>query len=114
MPQSWQKLAPAINQRFIKLAQRKGNLNTPDEITRFLVLAICGEAGELANLLKKQWRGDVANPWDIWNEMADIRIYLEHLAENLGIDLDVICTNKLEQVAQRLDTKEAEHERRDI
>lgn len=29
-----------------------------EERLRFFALALCGEAGELANLIKKEWRGD--------------------------------------------------------
>ncbi len=43
---------------------------------RFLALALCGEAGELANMIKKRWR-DGANMRDeVVEELADIRVYL--------------------------------------
>lgn len=61
-----------------------------DEDKRFLALALCGEVGELANLIKKTWRdGDKPEFFKaIREEMADVRIYLELLAEAYDVDLD--------------------------
>jgi hypothetical protein len=53
MKPKWQQRAQDIHERFVKLAQAKGNLTSDAEILNFLALAICGEAGELANLVKK-------------------------------------------------------------
>jgi NTP pyrophosphatase (non-canonical NTP hydrolase) len=102
----WQQRAKGIHERFIKLAQAKGNLNSDSEILNFLALAICGEAGELANFVKKAWRGDELDLEAIRDEIADIRIYLEHLSRLLNIDLDRACENKLDEVDERLTVKE--------
>jgi NTP pyrophosphatase (non-canonical NTP hydrolase) len=107
MESLWQERAKGIHERFVRLSQAKGGLVTPDEVTHYLALAICGEAGELANLIKKAWRGDVVDPAAIRDELADIRIYLEHLARHLGIDLDHACSLKLDEVVQRLAKREA-------
>ena len=59
---------------------------------RFLALAFAGEVGELLNLIKKDWRGD--GDWrdgPVFEELADVRIYLELLATALGYDLDAAC-----------------------
>lgn len=104
----WHLKAQGIHERFVKIAQAKGNLNSDTEVLNFLALAICGEAGELANLVKKAWRGDEVNPNAIRDEIADIRIYLEHLTRLLDIDLDKACDNKLDEVAERLAVKERE------
>jgi NTP pyrophosphatase (non-canonical NTP hydrolase) len=74
-----------------------------EEDKRFLALALCGEAGELANLVKKQWR-DGFNPerrHEITMELADIRIYLELQAIAYGVDLDTICEHKLAELYKR-------------
>lgn len=104
--QSWQQRAQGVHERFVKLAQAKGRLTSDTEVLNFLALAICGEAGELANLVKKAWRGDTVDPNAIRDEIADIRIYLEHLARLLGLDLDRVCDHKLDEVAERLADKE--------
>jgi NTP pyrophosphatase (non-canonical NTP hydrolase) len=55
---------------------------------RFLALALCGEAGELANYIKKRWRDDADFTEEIRDEIADIRVYLELLARCFGIEGD--------------------------
>lgn len=102
----WQERARDVHQRFLKLAQAKGQLKTDPEVLRFLALAICGEAGELANLIKKSWRGDDVDEGQMRDEIADIRIYLEHISRLLDFDLDEACETKLLEVANRLTVKE--------
>jgi NTP pyrophosphatase (non-canonical NTP hydrolase) len=71
---------------------------------RFLALALCGEAGELANLIKKRWRDDAWLVDDIREELADIRIYLELLAKCFDIEgekLDRQVQEKLLKVAKK-------------
>ena len=108
MKPKWQQRAREIHERFLRLAQAKGTLHSDTEILNFLALAICGEAGELANLVKKMWRGDDVAQEQLQEEIADIRIYLEHLARHLQIDLDRACENKLDVVSERLNAKEQE------
>jgi len=98
------------------------------EDIRFLSLALCGEAGELANVVKKEWRGDQRSFQSKWiisrisrlinriakkrsdvftskstaiKELADVRIYTELLARAFEIDLDAVCATKLEEVKLR-------------
>lgn len=71
---------------------------------RFLALALCGEAGELANMIKKRWRDGVDLSEDIRDELADIRVYLELLAKCFGIEgikLDVRVEEKLQKVVEK-------------
>lgn len=73
---------------------------------RFLALALCGEAGELANMIKKRWRdGPGAVSVDaIREEIADIRVYLELVAKCYDIEgpkLDVEVEKKLVKVAEK-------------
>lgn len=71
---------------------------------RFLALALCGEAGELANLIKKRWRDGVDLRDEIKDEIADIRIYLELLAKCFGIEgdkLDQQVKDKLVKVVEK-------------
>ena len=99
---TWQARAEEIHLQFVKYAQSHGRLTSADEITHFLALAIAGEAGELANLVKKKWQGDAVDQQSLREEIADIRIYLEHLARHLHIDTDAACEEKLKVVASRL------------
>lgn len=76
---------------------------------RFLALALCGEAGELANLIKKRWRDGKDLQAECRDEIADIRVYLELLAKCFNIEgtkLDAQVQNKLERVMKRLSQQE--------
>jgi len=71
---------------------------------RFLALALCGETGELANLVKKRWRDGADLSEEIRDEIADIRVYLELLAKCFGIEgdkLDERVQSKLCKVVEK-------------
>jgi NTP pyrophosphatase (non-canonical NTP hydrolase) len=106
MDPKWQRRSWDIHRRFVELSRAKGSLTSNDEVINFLALAVCGEAGELANLIKKRWQGDKVDRDLLREEIADIRIYLEHLAHHLEIDVDEACNAKLDVVAARLEAKE--------
>lgn len=76
----------------------------PERI-RFLTLALAGEAGEMANNVKKEWRGDDIDraQWliKLKSELADIGNYVFMLAEALDIDLPHAMLTKLIEVEQR-------------
>lgn len=82
-----------------------GRLEGADKV-RFLALALCGEAGELANLIKKDWRGDAGDRQQkIEEELADIGNYVCMLAEALGVDLSAAMFAKLVAVEHRAEWK---------
>jgi NTP pyrophosphatase (non-canonical NTP hydrolase) len=68
---------------------RKMELSSSVEQSRFLALALAGEVGELANLIKKEWRDGPSPERNkaIAEEMADCAIYLHHLALSRFVDL---------------------------
>lgn len=71
---------------------------------RFLTLALCGEVGELANMIKKRWRDDADLSEEIKDELADIRVYLELLAKCFGVEGEKLNTqvqNKLKKVVEK-------------
>ena len=81
----------------------------------YLALSLAGEAGELANAMKKLWRQDErigardgfdAIPADhkagIADELADVVMLCVVLANHLGIDVDAELTRKLQLIDQRL------------
>lgn len=80
---------------------------TPDDI-HFLALALCGEVGELANLVKKDWRQAWGEKVDqarleaeIADEIADANVYLYLLARALNVDMNVATDRKLIEVEKR-------------
>lgn len=71
---------------------------------RFLALALCGEAGELANFIKKRWRDGADFSEEIKDEIADVRVYLELLAKCFNIEgekLDKRVEEKLIKVIEK-------------
>lgn len=96
----WQR-----HQEFYRLGSKDlGAPGTCDDI-RFLALALAGEAGELANVIKKQWRdGGVMGEYydDLAGEIADVLSYTFILAKSLDIDPIEAMEAKFEVVNQRI------------
>lgn len=68
-------------------------------------VAAGGEMGELLSLLKQVRRGDVALDElreDIGKEIADVIIYLDILAKQLGLDTGKIVAKKFDEVSRRV------------
>lgn len=96
---AWRDLIWAIHEGVVKAWKP----SSPEDI-RFLALALGGECGELANVLKKAWRGDfeLKDRWEeIAEELADTRIYLELLARAMGYDLDACVLRVLPKLKRR-------------
>ena len=67
--------------------------------------AMVGELGEYANLRKKFERGDINLPTfqhEAADELADVMIYLDLLAFQLGIDLGTATVSKFNRVSERV------------
>jgi len=82
--------------------------------------AMCGEAGELANIVKKirQNQDGIIAPDDpsllilvdqAANEIADVLSYLDLLAHHLGIDMDAALVSKFNLVSEKYDFPERLH-----
>jgi NTP pyrophosphatase (non-canonical NTP hydrolase) len=83
----------------------------------YLALNVAGEAGELANFMKKLWRKSPAiggpdgfqqvtadDRVQIGDEIADVVMLCVVLANHLGIDVEHELTRKLEIIDSRLQT----------
>lgn len=55
---------------------------------RFFAMGLAGEAGEVANFVKKRWRDGDAHEDDLRKECADVFAYNIMLADALGMDAD--------------------------
>jgi len=67
--------------------------------------AVVGELGEYANFRKKYERGDITKEEfsvEAEKELADVIIYLDLLAKQLGIDLGQAVTDKFNEVSRRV------------
>lgn len=80
---------------------------------RNLVLAVIGEAGELAELL--QWVSDdeitsfleAGGRQRLSEELADVLIYLIRLADKAGVDLELALSDKLASNAEKYPVDQA-------
>ena len=102
MPESfdWKKNAIKHHKKMFDLAS-KNEFRPPDEVV-YAVMELCGETGELANMMKKLMRGDksvfsVDDVQNLIDEIADVRICAEIVASTLGLDLDQACAQKVEK-----------------
>jgi NTP pyrophosphatase (non-canonical NTP hydrolase) len=69
----------------------------------YTALGLAGEAGEIANKVKKVLR-DGASAYDpdaLANELGDVLWYVAMFAEELGIDLDDIAVLNLSKLKSR-------------
>ena len=80
----------------------------PDEDNRFIyaTLGMIGEAGEVAEKVKKVWRdkNKVVSELDreeIKKELGDVLWYMSQLALELGIDFDEIAITNIKKLASR-------------
>lgn len=73
----------------------------PDRPSRFFSLELCGEAGELANLEKKVWKGRSIDSADFIDETADVCIALLNYANSRGIDLATAVEAKMAKIDHR-------------
>lgn len=64
----------------------------------FFCLELCGEAGELANLEKKRWKGNPPDDRHTAEEAADVFIALMNFCNARGIDLSQAVVSKLERI----------------
>lgn len=82
-----------------------------DQVVAYLSLAQCGEAGELANKLKKVLRGDrdlMEARQDLAEENMDVFIYTMNLFTALGIgDIATLYHHKRTVNAERFGGKHA-------
>lgn len=70
--------------------------NNPDFDEQFFVLGLCGEVGELANFVKKEWRDGSDHGESILLEAADIFVYLLMFCRKRGITFEeLVATAKM-------------------
>lgn len=88
------ELLPRLQSRFAAYQHE----HFPERVPEFFCLELCGEAGELANLEKKRWKG-IEIPLDkLADEAADVLIALVNYANACNIDLAAAVTAKLNTI----------------
>lgn len=71
------------------------------------ILSLCGEAGELANLLKKKVyhnKRDISDEAFV-DEASDVLWYLACIADALGVRLSDIATHNIQKLRKRYSDK---------
>jgi NTP pyrophosphatase (non-canonical NTP hydrolase) len=76
------------------------------ESLAYPALGLCGEAGEVAELVKKALRDDGGTLGQerralLEKELGDVLWYLAQVATEAGLDLDAIAAANLEKLASR-------------
>lgn len=71
----------------------------------YSVLGLTGEAGELANKIKKTIRDGISGPShsELVQELGDVLWYVAAVADNLGYDLETIAAKNLGKLSARAD-----------
>lgn len=67
----------------------------------YTALGLAGEAGEVANKIKKHIRDGVCNFDDIADEIGDVLWYCAMLAHEIGYDLNTIAEGNVEKLLDR-------------
>lgn len=89
--------------------QRAGEtvVYNPDHAPFYLTLGLTGEAGEIANKIKKVYRDhdgdfDEVDFWPLIDELGDVLWYLAELASLFGVPLSMVASMNLNKVKDRL------------
>jgi NTP pyrophosphatase (non-canonical NTP hydrolase) len=80
---------------------RQTSINPPNYPIIYPALGLAGEAGEVANKVKKLLRDGALDKAAIANELGDVLWYLAALATDLGLDLETIAEQNLARLADR-------------
>ncbi len=93
-------------------AQARETAKFPEKENAFIytALGLMGEAGEVAEKIKKIWRdkNKQINDFDkeeIKKEMGDVLWYLSQLSAEIGVDFDDVATTNLKKTHSRLERK---------
>ncbi|NQW29428.1 MAG: hypothetical protein HQ472_02815 [Ignavibacteria bacterium] len=86
-----EKSVPDVQEQF-RVYQEHCFVARPPE---FFALELCGEAGELANLEKKRWKGALPDEQATAFEAADVFIALVNFCNARGINLAQAVSEKL-------------------
>ncbi len=73
-----------------------------DSARYYLTLGLAGEAGEVANKVKKEIRdGKTVTKEEIKSELGDVLWYISELALSYGIELDEIALSNIKKLQDR-------------
>ena len=77
------------------------NLTMEDQLVNYC-LGVAGEAGEVADIIKKAiYHGHILSPEKIVEELGDVLFYVAAIASTLHINLDEIAEKNVEKLLRR-------------
>ena len=96
MQLTFKELREANNKRNREMTDLRGPSFSEDWDLPQWFVALTGEVGEAANIVKKMYRGDRISTLDedLKDELADIQIYLDLICNHLKVDLEEIVIKK--------------------
>ncbi len=95
---------PEIQEEFDKYQKEYFPVRSP----QFFCLELNGEAGELANLEKKSWKGRQINHEQLADEAADVFIALMNYSNSRNINLGEAVSNKLKIIDKKMKQMKSE------
>lgn len=79
-----------------------GKFDSPREALTAGAICIAGEAGELANAVKKMiWHGHPIDNEKVMDELGDVLWYVARLGQDMGMSLEDIARHNLAKLAKR-------------
>lgn len=85
-----------------KLALRTSNHQTTFDLLVNGALGLCGEAGEVVDLIKKHYfQGHELDVSKVIIELGDVCWYIATLAHGLGVDLETVMIYNIEKLKKR-------------
>jgi NTP pyrophosphatase (non-canonical NTP hydrolase) len=75
----------------------------PELASMYVALGLAGEAGEVANKIKKWYRDGVLDVDSVRKELGDVLWYAARLAEELGFSLEDTLTENMNKLNTRLE-----------
>lgn len=74
-----------------------------DEALKYVALGLVGEAGEIANKVKKIMRDGTYDPVALSDELGDVLYYVARLATELGTSLNLVAKENTHKLLDRKD-----------
>ena len=84
--------------------QKAAQRTSPDDHDKLLngVMGLCGEAGELINLMKKHMYQGHEKDWPrVVDEVGDCLWYIAEIASGLSVTLELIAMHNVEKLKRR-------------
>lgn len=80
-------------------------MGSPKNDLMHMAIGICGEAGELADAIKKHWAyGKELDSTNVIEELGDLLFYIQGMANLIGVNIEVIRQLNVNKLAKRYPT----------